>query len=87
MTKKQNLIYNRWCNSSDYELRHVYGRWSDAKENAMEYCKAQMYGRNGHGLRIVSHNVNVFTVGFKFEEDGKEKFMYITPSKDEIWDL
>lgn len=87
MTKKQNSIYNRYCNSSDYELRHVYGRWSDAKENAMEYCKAQMYKRHGYGLRIVSHNVNVFTVGFKFDEGNTEMFMYITPSKDEIWEL
>ncbi len=88
MTKKQECIYNRYLNSTDYELRHVYGRWSDAKENAMDYCKSQMYKRNGNCLRIISHNAMVFTVGFTFtDEDGSEKFMYITRDNDYIWNL
>lgn len=87
MTKKHLQIYNRYLNSTDFELWHVYGCWSDAKENAMDYCKSQMYKRDGNYLKIISHNTMVFTVGFTFEEDGKEMFMYITPTRNEVWEL
>lgn len=89
MTKSQTSIYNRYLNSSDYELRHVYGSWSWAKENAMEHCKNEMFKKGGHNLKIVSHNVNVFTVGFVYtdEETGKEMFNYITRDRNESWEL
>lgn len=89
MTKSQNSIYNRYLNSSDYELRHVYGSWSWAKENAMESCKRRMAEKDGFGLKIISHNCNVFTVGFVYtdEETGKQMFNYISRDRNESWEI
>jgi hypothetical protein len=37
---------------------------------------------DGYDLKVVAHNGYMFTAGFMFKEDGKQMFMYITPSKD-----
>ena len=89
MTKLQNSIYNRYLNSSDYELYHVYDSWSHAKEIAMEHCKNEMYKKEGHGLCIISHNIFQFTVGFTYtdKETGKDMFNYISRDRNEVWEI
>lgn len=83
-TKNRQIkrAFEDWKKATATELWHVYGRFSQAKVNAMEYCKSLMEKHNGYGLRIVSHNLNVFTVGFLGEIDGKEAFFYITRDYD-----
>jgi hypothetical protein len=41
-----------------------------------------MYKFGGYALRVISSSRYMFTAGFMFEEDGKQMFMYITPSRD-----
>lgn len=78
-----------WKRSTATELYHVYGTYSQAKQNAFEYCRRQCYERNGYDLRIVSSNTWMFTVGFLFEDTdtGATKFMYITPNYDTVVDF
>lgn len=72
--------YESWKNSDNYELWHVYGSYSSAKINAFNYCERLMNDLNGWGLRIISHNIMQFTVGFEFDhpETGELCFAYIT---------
>lgn len=48
-------------------LSDVYGSYSDAKECAYNYYRKLYDHFNGRGFRIVSHNVNFFSVQFEFE--------------------
>ena len=76
--------YHQWQRSTDTELYHVYGRFSRAKINAMDYCKELMHSLNGTDLRICSHNDHSFSVGFEFPipATGELCFAYITKSYD-----
>lgn len=73
--------YQRYNMSDDMQLRDVYGRWSDKKERAYNYCRELMYKYNGNGFRIISANTFMFTVGFEFPHPntGELMFAYITP--------
>lgn len=70
--------------STDYSLDTCYGRYSKAKANAWDYCKELCYRLGWWGLKVITHNVNIFTAGFLFtdEQTGVIRFMYITPSYD-----
>lgn len=74
--------YEDYKRSDATSLRDVYGSYSRAKEEAWDYCKELMYKFNGYGLRVISSSRYMFTAGFMFEEDGKQMFMYISPSRD-----
>lgn len=87
MTKAQRGHYEMYCRSTDYSLYDAYGRFSQAKANAWEYCENLMREKDGRGLKVVGHNCNVFSAGFIFEENGKEYFMYITPTRDEVIEI
>lgn len=76
--------YDRWQRSSDCELYHVYGSFSQAKANAWEHCKALEAKFTGTGLRIISHNGWQFSAGFTGVDPvtGEVIFMHITKSKE-----
>ena len=74
--------YSAYKRSTTYSLNEAYGKYSSAKANAWEYCENLMEKHDGHGLKVISHNAHIFTAGFMFEQDGKEMFMYISPSSD-----
>lgn len=94
MTKREQMRVAKskiddYLLSTDYSLYSVYGRFSEAKQRAWEYCVNKMREYNGESLRIVSHNVNIFTAGFSFinGETGVLQFYYITPNYDIIVDF
>ena len=74
----------QYIRSNATSLDDVYGRYSRAKVNAWNYCIDLCIRLNGHNLKIVSFNQNIFTAGFIFadKETGVLKFMYITPNYD-----
>lgn len=76
--------YPLWERSTADSLSHVYSRYSDAKARAWEYCQNLQFKYNGWGLRVVTHNQQMFTAGFLFEdpETGVLKYMHITKSYD-----
>lgn len=73
--------YNR---SNATSLDSVYGRYSSAKARAWDYCLNLCEEKHGRNLKVISHNVSIFTAGFVFTDtvDGDERFMFITPSYD-----
>lgn len=87
-TKVLRNAYQNYKMSWMCELYDCYNSFSRAKVNAMAYCENLMHELNGHGLRIVSYNQNVFTVGFIFPtEDGGNAFAYITRDYDRYMKL
>lgn len=78
----QYPYYQQSCAS---DLSDVYGSYSTAKAQAWRYCKDLMEKHNGWGLRVISHNVFMFTAGFMFRDPDTDalKFMYITKTYDQ----
>lgn len=72
-------VYKRSTASS---LNDVYGTYSAEKGRAWKYCEELMREYDGHSLKVISANGWMFSAGFMFEFEGKQMFMYITPSRD-----
>ena len=81
--------YRQWQMSNATELYHVYGRFSKAKIEAMDYCKKLMHSLGGKDLKICSHNDQSFSVGFEFPSPttGAICFAYITKNYDRFIEL
>lgn len=75
----------RFDRSQAYSLSDVYGRYSHAKAQAWKNCENLYNKLGGYGaMKIISHNSNFFSVGFRFvdAETGVLKFAYITKGHD-----
>lgn len=81
-SKKAKGIIWAWEHSNASELYQVYGKYSRAKADAMEYCKNLQYELNGYDGRITGASNYFFSYAFKYEKDGKEWMMYITHAAD-----
>lgn len=75
-------IISRYDISEDYSLDSVYKSYSKNKSLAWDYCIELMEKYNGHGLKVISHNLTMFTAGFIYETYDGEYLMYITKSAD-----
>ena len=89
MTQKQREMldsYERADNSG--ELYQVYGRFSSAKREALDYCKSVRAQLDGYDPRIPSANSFIFTYAFRYiDEDGDEALAYITPNYDRFFKI
>ena len=76
--------YQAWERSEDYALEFAYKSFSVYKARAWRYCLEKQAELNGRGLKVITHNSNIFTAGFEYydEEAQTVKFYYITPSYD-----
>lgn len=82
MNARERRAYEAYCNSTMYDLSDAYGRYSNAKRQAWDYCKKLCEEKNGYGLKIISRNTSQFTAGFEYIFDEAEWFMYITKTSD-----
>ena len=82
MTKENQNIINSYNRSTASELWEVYGRYSHAKQNAMDYCKRVQYEQGGHAGRILSANTFIFTYCFRVDTETESYLYYITPSRE-----
>ena len=84
-TQKARDLWRAFQGSTDVELCDVYGRYSQAKRNAYEYCRAREREFNSLNGVITSYNLFMFTYAFTGRgEDGKMYLVYITPSHNYI---
>ena len=82
MRAREREAYRLYKISNNDSLYDVYGRFSEAKHKAWEYCKKLCEEKSGSDLRIITANGFQFTAGFEYEKDGKQMFMYITKASD-----
>lgn len=81
-TQKAQNILRAYERSTETELWEVYGTFSQAKQNAMEYCKNLQYKLNGQYGVIIGYCSTQFSFAFQFEFEGKKYLCYITKSHD-----
>ena len=81
-TQHAQRIIDRFNNSSDVELRDVYGSYSRAKENAYEYCRDREREFGSYNGVITSHNSMQFTYAFTGVCEGQWYLIYITRTAD-----
>ena len=55
-------------NDEGYYLSEVYSSYSQAKQNAWEYCLNLCNKENGHNFHIISHNTFGFSVAWYVSE-------------------
>ena len=73
--------YRSYLMSEMDGLHKAYGRWSGRKEAACEHCRELCKEADGHGLKIITRNTDVFTAGFEsVNEEGVCEFTYIAPT-------
>lgn len=85
---KQYLgAYNMYKQSNMYNLYDLYNNPSCYKHQAYNYCVNLMQKMNGHDLKILGGNSQTFSVGFLFENDGKECFAYITKDYNRFFEI
>ena len=84
MTKKQEGMLRAYENATATELWQVYGIYSQAKVNALRYCRELQARLNGHDGRICSANTFQFTYAFKYEDfdTGHMCLCYCTAAND-----
>lgn len=75
--------YRDYLRSNDTTLWHIYGRFSEYKQRAYDYCVELMRSLDGYDLRIIGHNCDTFSVGFRTDTH----FVYITKSYDRQCEL
>ena len=85
MTKRQRAIIDSYYNSTITELGECYHKFSERKRQAYNNCIAHKRLDGGDDFRIISYNVNIFTVGYTI--DNGTKLVYITPTKKEVIEI
>ena len=70
-TKRRDYYKTQYENSSDTELSDVYKSYNNNKKRAYDKC-IDVYFRykesnNARRCRILTHNLNEFTFGFKYD--------------------
>ena len=69
-------------------LRDVYGKWSNGKENAMQYCIDLLHSFDPDKIisyGITSANTFRFTFAGVFVKDGVYYVLWCTATKDEVY--
>lgn len=83
MTKSQaQRAYRAFLRSNEVTLDDAYGRYSHAKANAYEYCRAREREFNSYNGVITGHNSCTFSYAFTGLCNLKEYFVYITKDHD-----
>ena len=79
MTKKQlKAKYTEWLNTPNRYVGDVYGKPSINKMRAELDIIAYMVDQDGYGYRVMSHNAQMFTVGYIIRNEKGKCFVYET---------
>ena len=88
MTKAQERMYESYKRATATELSEVYGRYSTAKAQAMQYCKELQSNLNGFSGRICSANTFQFSYAFRYvNESGRDCLAYITRDHNRYFEI
>lgn len=88
MNKMESALYNNYIHSTTTNLSDVYGRYSHAKEEAMNYCKRLQHEMKGFDGRICSANTYSFSYAFQYiNDDGVVCLCYITKAHNRKFEI
>ena len=81
-TERARHIWRAFSRSNDATLDEVYGRYSHAKANAYEYCRAREREFSSYDGVITGYNTCTFSYAFTGWCEGKKYLIYITKDHD-----
>lgn len=71
-TARGKKLYDMGCRYDGYTLGQVYDTWSQAKQNAFDYCFNEYRNtENSIAFSICSHNLFAFTCSWLGTKDGE----------------
>ena len=67
-SKRGQALLAKASRNEGTELRQVYGRWSDEKEDVMRKCREAYKADDGENFRIISHCRDNFSVAWEYTD-------------------
>lgn len=55
-------------------LGHVYGKWSDAKQEAWDQIEKECASNNGFKMSVITYTCHRYTVGYMYKDGDKLMF-------------
>ena len=88
MNKRQKAIYECYEQSDLYDLYDAYNTTSGAKRRAWWGVNNDMQSVNGWGLKIISYNTCMFSIGYLYRNKaGALMFHYETNATRDEWQI
>lgn len=79
--KCMKLNFNGYIKSKTCDIKDAYVNPSWAKITIYTHLAYQINLSGGRDVKIISHNCHIFTLGYMMKINGKESFVYVTPTK------
>lgn len=81
-SERAQHVWRAYMSSNDATLDEVYGRYSNAKARAYEYCRDREREFSSYDGVITGHNTCTFSYAFTGYCEGKKWLIYITKDHD-----
>lgn len=75
----ERYVFNVGCHDIR-QLNDVYGKASDAKQEAWNQIAKECADKNGFKLSVITYSVMYFTAGYMYMDCGKLTFCVHTPT-------
>ena len=69
----ERYVFNVGCHGPR-QLRDVYNKWSDVKQEAWNQIAKECADRNGFKLSVITYSVQYFTAGYMYKDGDKLMF-------------
>ena len=73
----ERYVFNVGCHGTR-QLRDVYNKWSDTKQEAWDQITKECADRNGFKLSVITYSVQYFTAGYMYKDGDKLMFRVYT---------
>ena len=82
----ERYVFNVGCYGVR-QLHGVYGKWSDAKQEAWSKIAKECADKNGFKLSVIKYNAQYYTAGYMYKEGDKLMFCVHTPTDSGTMEL
>ena len=82
----ERYVFNVGCHGIRH-LHDVYGKWSDAKQEAWDQIAKECADRNGFKLSVILYSPQYYTVGYMYKDGDKLMFCVHTPTDSGTMEL
>ena len=82
----ERYVFNVGCHGPR-QLRDVYNKWSDTKQNAWDQIAKECVDRNGFKLSVITYTMQYYTVGYMYKEGDKLMFCVHTSTDSGTMEL
>lgn len=82
----ERYVFNVGCHGPRH-LNDVYGKWSDAKQEAWDQIAKECEDRNGFKLSVITYSVQYFTAGYMYKDGDKLMFRVHTSAESDTMEL